>query len=114
MSSKISLWTGIIAVGAAIAIWLNVTIAPDNYVKSAAQKYFDKGDYRGALADYNQAIALDPFDGYAYTLRGYLKEKKLNDIQGALADYDQAISLGYKSAHAYRDVLTFLIENNLK
>ena len=46
--------------------------------------------------------------------RGSLKEKKLNDIQGALADYDQAISLGYKSAHAYRDVLTFLIENNLK
>jgi tetratricopeptide (TPR) repeat protein len=34
----------------------------------------EKGDFRGALADYNQAIALNPKDSAAYYNRGLLKE----------------------------------------
>ena len=54
-----------------------------------------------ALADYDQAIALNPKADDAYTNRGDLKRDKLNDPQGALADYDRAIALNPESFHAY-------------
>ena len=44
----------------------------------------------GAIADYNQALALDPKDSQAYNNRGLEKYRK-NDLDAALADYDQAI-----------------------
>ena len=62
-----------------------------------------KGDYRGALADYNQAIRLDPNFAIAHDYRGFLKENKLSDIQGALADYNQAIRLDPNFAIAYNN-----------
>ena len=44
---------------------------------SKAKKYFDsaeikhnRGDYRGAIADYDKAIELDPNYALAYTNRG--------------------------------------------
>jgi Flp pilus assembly protein TadD len=63
----------------------------------------DKGDFRGALADYNQAIALNPKNSLAYNKRGILKENKLNDVQGALFDYNQAIVLNPKLFQAYNN-----------
>jgi tetratricopeptide (TPR) repeat protein len=71
------------------------------YYDSGNQK-FDK-DPQGALADYNQAIALDPKFAAAYNDRAFLKKNKLNDIQGALADYDQAIIHNPKFAAAYNN-----------
>jgi tetratricopeptide (TPR) repeat protein len=49
-----------------------------------------KGDLDGAMADYNQAIKLDPKFAGAYNNRGNIKLKK-NDLNGAMADYNQAI-----------------------
>jgi tetratricopeptide (TPR) repeat protein len=71
----------------------------DDYHTSAIQKS-NKGDIQGALADYNQAIALDPKYAYAYNNRGSLKDD-LNDVQSALADYNQAIALDPKYIDAY-------------
>ncbi|WP_310424319.1 tetratricopeptide repeat protein [Chamaesiphon sp. VAR_48_metabat_135_sub] len=84
----------------------NTALKVDDYFASAVQKY-NKGDNRGALADYNQAIALNPKDAEAYNNRGVLKYQKLNDVQGALADYNQAIALNPKDAESYinRDAL---------
>jgi tetratricopeptide (TPR) repeat protein len=50
------------------------------------------GDLAGALADYNQAIALKPDDATAYYNRGIVR-KAQGDLAGALADYNQAIAL---------------------
>jgi tetratricopeptide (TPR) repeat protein len=58
-----------------------------------------KGDLDGAMADYNQAIQLDPKYSAAYDNRGNLRRQK-GDLSGALADTNQAISLNPKNAIA--------------
>jgi Flp pilus assembly protein TadD len=76
-----------------------VTPSTDDYVAAAAQKYRNR-DYRGALADYDRAISLNPKSAPAYNYRGVLKEK-IQDIQGGLADYNQAIALNANYGEAY-------------
>ena len=48
--------------------------------------------YQGAIADFNQAIKLNPEDADAYYNRG-LARFDLEDYQGAIADFTQAIQL---------------------
>ncbi|TRU85433.1 MAG: tetratricopeptide repeat protein, partial [Microcystis novacekii Mn_MB_F_20050700_S1D] len=55
---------------------------------------------QGAVADYNQAIKLNPDDANAYYNRGVAKYN-LGDNQGAIADYNQAIKLKPDDAIAY-------------
>ena len=47
----------------------------------------------GAIADYNQAIKINPNYALAYNNRGNIKRTK-GDIDGAIADFDRAIKLG--------------------
>jgi tetratricopeptide (TPR) repeat protein len=54
---------------------------------------YQKGDTQGALADYNQALAINPRFGQVYAMRAVLKDEKLNDTKGAMADFDRSISL---------------------
>jgi tetratricopeptide (TPR) repeat protein len=51
-----------------------------------------------AIADYTQAIQLDPKSGRAYYGRGLVYRKK-GDTDRAIADFTQAIKLDPKSAH---------------
>ncbi len=66
-----------------------------------AYVYIQVQEFQKSLADYNQAISLNPKSSQAYNNRAILKTDKLNDIQGALADYNQAISLNPKLSEAY-------------
>ena len=78
----------------------NRALKADDYLASATQKY-ERGDIQGALADLNQAIALNPKFAEAYYNRGLLKDEHLNDLRGAMADYNQAIALTPNDADVY-------------
>ena len=78
----------------------NTTQPVINYLVSALQKY-NKQDYRGALADYDRAISIDPNYAKAYSYRGFVKAGQLQDYRGGLADLNRAIQLDPKLADAY-------------
>jgi tetratricopeptide (TPR) repeat protein len=63
--------------------------------------YFGEGEYDRAIADYAQAIALDPKFKVAYFNRGDTYRLK-GDYDRAIADFTHAIALDPKYAHAYR------------
>ncbi|KOP25458.1 hypothetical protein AMR41_17020 [Hapalosiphon sp. MRB220] len=52
------------------------------------------------MADYTQAIKINPNDADTYNNRG-ISRRKLEDNQGAIADYTQAIKIDPKNANAY-------------
>jgi len=62
--------------------------------------YHHKGDYGSAVADFTQAIALDPKFVLGYDARGDAYDAK-GDRDRALADYNQAIALDPKYLLAY-------------
>jgi tetratricopeptide (TPR) repeat protein len=64
--------------------------------------YHEKGDYDRAIADYTEAIRLDPKYSNAFYNRGYAYEKK-GDYDRAIADYTEAIRLVPGNALAFCD-----------
>lgn len=77
--------------------------------KGLAAAYFYRGaahvarnDLDRALADYTQAIAIDPTESDYLNSRAAIYEHK-NDMQRAMTDYDQAIKLNPRSAYAYNN-----------
>ncbi len=67
-----------------------------------ARAHLVAGDYDSAIADYTQAIRLDPTDASAYYGRG-LAYFFTGDYDSAIADYTEAIRLDPKNAMAYYD-----------
>jgi tetratricopeptide (TPR) repeat protein len=61
-----------------------------------------KGDPHHAIADFDQAIRLDPKNAYAYNGRGGAYIVK-GDLDHGIADFDQAIMLDPKYAKFYSD-----------
>ena len=59
-----------------------------------------KGDNLAAIADFNQAIKINPHYTDAYIFRGGVRYD-LEDKQGAVADLNQAIKINPNYAQAY-------------
>jgi lipoprotein NlpI len=62
--------------------------------------YSDKGDTDRAIADFNEAIRLDPTSAVAFDNRGSAYHDK-GDNDRAIADYNEAIRLDPKSGKAF-------------
>ncbi|KRA79730.1 tetratricopeptide repeat protein [Altererythrobacter sp. Root672] len=70
--------------------------------------YHRLGEYQKALADYDQAIDLDPANSYAFYNRGLIYQR-LGDRRRALADYSASLKLRPENAGGYLNRgLTFL------
>src|ERR687886_655861 len=70
------------------------------------------GNYQGAIADFNQALQIDPNDADTYYNRGYAQHT-LGRYDQALADYTQAIQLNPTFAEAFynRGLSRFNLKN---
>ena len=69
------------------------------YFKLAYEKG-QKGDYYGAISDYNKALEINPKDASAYYNRGIIKDK-IKDYYGAISDYTKAIEIDPKKSNAF-------------
>ncbi|MBE9036861.1 serine protease [aff. Roholtiella sp. LEGE 12411] len=74
---------------------------PDDFYIQGGDKY-DKGDFKGAIADYTKAIRLNPNYLNAYNNRG-LARYSLGDNEGALSDFNQVLKINPKDADAYNN-----------
>ncbi|MEG4318693.1 MULTISPECIES: tetratricopeptide repeat protein [unclassified Microcoleus] len=71
----------------------------DDFYIQGGDKY-EKGDYQGAIADYNQALQINPNYAKAYQNRGVAR-RRLGENQGAIGDYNQALRIDPNFALAY-------------
>jgi tetratricopeptide (TPR) repeat protein len=71
----------------------------DKYYKSGCDK-LGQQNYRGAIADFNKAIEVDPEYALAYYNRGNANFL-LGDFKPAVSDYDKTIALDPKNEDAY-------------
>jgi tetratricopeptide (TPR) repeat protein len=62
-----------------------------------------QGEYEEAIADYTQAIRLDPSYALAYQSRGNAY-RALGEYEAAIADYEEVIGLNPKYAPAYNNL----------
>ena len=76
-------------------------LTPWDHIRRGS-RYHDAGAYTEAVAEYTQAIALDPKNAAAYNNRG-IAYRNLGKYAEAIADYTQAITLDPKYAVAYNN-----------
>jgi len=67
---------------------------------SIGNAYFDKGEYKKAIAAYKQAIRIDPDDAHAQYNLG-IAYRKLGRLNEAIAAYKQAIRINPDDADAH-------------
>ena len=65
---------------------------PDIYIERARFREKKLGDYQGALADYSQAIEINPHNPFFYYWRSEIYRQLGNHAQ-AIEDYNAGISL---------------------
>jgi tetratricopeptide (TPR) repeat protein len=74
-------------------------LTPNDLVNRGLTKQ-EKGDFDGALADYEQALALDPKFIRALGNRANVKKER-QDFAGAIADYSRILELDPQSVQAH-------------
>jgi tetratricopeptide (TPR) repeat protein len=63
---------------------------------------YGKGDFLGAIGNFDEAIRLNPDDAQSYNIRGNVWDE-LGIVERALADYDEAIRIDPNDPGVYHD-----------
>ena len=75
------------------------------HIFNRGNAYSFKGDYDAAIADYTQAIWLNPNDDMAYCNRGLTYNDK-GDLDAAIADYEAALRINPNHPNARSNLET--------
>ncbi len=97
--------------GSPIPVSIPAGLTADDFFITAGNKS-QKGDYRGAIADYGEALALNPQFEEVYFRRGVARTL-IKDWQGAEADYTRAIAAKpeHAEAHLHRGSIRNTLNN---
>ena len=97
-------WVGLVVM-AAVAVTVLAAILATN--RGTTESFFDQGlakfqlgQYQDAIADFDQAIQLQPDNADAYYNRG-LAKLHLEQFEATILDYDRAVQLQPDNANAY-------------
>lgn len=82
----------VLAVSGSTALWGQATPRTDNDYNERGVRYYDNGDDDRAIADYTQAIRLNPNDAAAYYNLGLAYAAK-GDPGRAIADIEAALRI---------------------
>lgn len=63
--------------------------------------YHDLGEYQKSVADYSEAIRIEPNDAYVYSMRGNTYNYYLHEYEKAIEDYTEVIRINPNDADAY-------------
>lgn len=94
-----------------LVITPNLGLEPNIFINRGLCKY-EQGDYYGALADTQFAIAIDSSNAVAYNNQA-LSKSKLGRASDALNDYNKAISLDSTNANFYSNRGILYYENDV-
>jgi len=73
-----------------------------NFHRELGIAFYRSGDFPQAIANFDEAIRLDPGDARAYNIRGNVWDDK-GEFERALADYDSAIHIDPNNPAAFHD-----------
>ena len=79
---------------------LNMDSTDVNFIAQKANIYYENGDAKAAVAEWDKVLTMQPEYGFGYYRRGWFKELS-GDLEGGLEDLSMAIVLEPKEPYFY-------------